>query len=797
MNVNRKKMAMVVISLFFTFSLAIAASFYPYGIVWNEKDTGNTYQVRYRHWDGTQWSETTDFGNQNFKIEDTDTNHWTPHLAYDFYSRPVICFIDERNGASGASDLKCGVWNSTHWEITVLDSYNYGYVQGDWDYGPRMAMSPDGKVGVVWSEYGDYDKWFVRFREWDGHRWSNMSDYPYLSTVLDPFHHMKRQYSNYQFWFGDYHQRAPEIAYDMFGQPVVTITWYSHTTLSYYYVYTCIFRYDLNRWWCWNLDNPDLNYNYYDWYRAPRMAMSPNGKVGIAWSYTSGNDRIRFREWDAYELKMSSRYEFGAIPSGSPYYYVDNSGGEQYAPHVVYSGDSRPFVSFYESTSADNEIVQWTGTSWTSQKIDSGLDDTSSGDNEMYEMRTARGPDGRVGVVWCERDGANKYYVRFREYDGLQEDSWTQNSDYGNQKMKVYGAYWEFMPDLIYDHNNYPVIVFYTAHYTAGDSGHTVLSKWTGASWSSTFLESTDKGEVEDTSQTASSSANENLNQDDNVFHRRPYIERPLSNFWLRIIDDNGEFIKGKPVSVLRQSNQETLFTMNSMGGGGFYTYLNDSVNYDVQVGVNGSFAYGLKKESKVFMRYYDKAVSLANLTVTVENAGGAAQDKKQVKVVESGSKALSFQGETNTQGQIKVALDASKSYNVLVAGHTIENIALPFNLTVNPLLPETSYYEPTLITFTGDLSYANATVPQKASVELTIKDDSENIIWGPYTFEDIASQGTFGLTLGGQNQLNVMTGKKYALYVNFCDLASFTKAAGYCQSGSTHYESFTTYFLA
>lgn len=766
----------VILGLLLCIQVAAAYSpYYPYGVVWNEKDGDGEHQIRFRYYDGGSWSASSEFGNQNFKIYDTQTNQWAPQLAFDKNGNPVICFVEVINGNTGAKDVKGAVWNGTHWEITVLDSIDYGYVDEGWSYFCRIAMAPNGNIGVTWSEQQESNTyWRIRFREWDGNRWSNASEYSNSPR------YQSSTYYHYKLKTSGQHQYSPELAYDMFNRPVIV---FIHNPNANIYANHWID----GRWEHYDLDTyPDLNYNSNGYDCSPRVEMAPNGHVGVIWEYCTGSYRTRFREWDG--IAWSSRYDWGAVTN----HYVDNSGSVQRVRSIKYDDNSNPFIGFYDDN-GDNEVVRWTGKQWTNQKIDNGQDDTT-GSTPMYALRMERGPANQIGAVWCERDGT-KNYVRFREYNGVASNTWSQSSDYGNTQMKIFTTFWEFVPDMLYDNNSIPVIVYYTAHYN--QEGHFAVSKWGGSSWSTSYLESSDNGDVRDTQPESDNSNDEYEDQDHYIEQRRPFIVAPMSNFWIQIFDENQHYASGKRIRVYRESDAQLFYSKESWVSGGFYCYLYGDEKYTVKVGPYGSIAYSVNRPNEMKMRYYDDTVTLENLTISVVDSSNTAVDEKKITVYESGSNFVAYEGTTNTDGQIIVSLDSGLAYTIEMDGKKIEHVNLPYNFTIAPNYPVTAIAEPTLISFSGKAEYANTTTIEGASVKLTIKDSNNIPVWGPYSYNDIASYGEFSLTLGGQNRLQLISGVQYTLSVEFCDLTSFTETAGNCVSGSSHYEEFTTYFVS
>ena len=69
-----------------------------------------------------------------------------------------------------------------------------------------------------------------------------------------------------------------------------------------------------------------------------------------------------------------------------------------------------------------------------------------------------------------------------------------------------------------------------------------------------------------------------------------------------------------------------------------------------------------------------------------------------------------------------------------------------------------------TLVSFQGKLVDSNNVPVETASFRITIKDEGDNIIWGPHIFNNTVSKGIYNLLLGETNEFYLVLNSKYKI---------------------------------
>lgn len=748
--------ALFVVFILISFSLA---AYTIGGVVWSEKDTNGFARVRYRELRNTGWSSETEYGNMNFMIDtERPVEQYTPSLAYDFYGRPVVSWWEgyDVSNQLNFDDVKTAVWMEDHWQIYVMDSSDIGNCHYGWDYAPRLATAPNGHVGMVWNEARvSNGKWKIRYREWNGRSWSRERDF------YDGKGHYKLED-----W--GQHSYAPSIAFDMYSHPIIAFNYYSTSGQNYAIWWN-------GKWWAYEQLNihstvsNDVSY-------SPRVFTARNGHVGAIWSEYDGNNyRTRFREWNGEA--WSERYDYGAYTQF--YATTEDGGNNQYHPWLAYDGDSKP-ITFYRNHGTNNMVAHmWDNYAWL---IESPLGYTGKAADNDYRfghIQAITAPNGKVGAVWSELNSGNsKYMARFREWDS---SLWTNDMAYGGLNFRIVSEdRHQYSPRLMYDMFSRPIVVYFNEN--SGTYYKLYGAWWDGSSWDLTELQSDTTGDL--------AIATDSFKMD-------PYTATPFSNVHVKLIDDDNKEVWRRQVQVLEEGlaswNTTTSCKRHSTKNGIIFCYINPEPNYTVQTDSSKStIAYNVKMPAKLQMRQYSANVNLENITVIARNENNKPLKHQKVVINETHSDKMAFT-ETNDAGRAIMGLDSARNYDVSFNNKIVKNVRLPYTIVFDEETPEMVTVEPTLLSMYGRAQYKNKTMIRLGSFSVTIKDQYDNIVWGPYEFNNSLRFGEFALPLGGQNQLQLIPQLSYKAEFTLCDLSGFDPANGLCGGTSTHYEVFTT----
>ena len=369
-------------------------------------------EIYYLKWNGTEWVDADDSGQESINISNTVGSSYQPSLCLDSSGKPHIAWKDYTPGKFEIYYLK---WSGTEWvdaDDSEQESINISNTSTD-SYHPSLCLDSSGNPHIAWhdSTSGNNEIYYLK---WDGTEWVDADGSGQESINVST---------------NTGSSEDPSLYLDNSGNP--HIAWHDSTSGNEEVYYL---KWDGEEWVdvagssakeSINVSNRPGDSGY------ASLCLDNAGNPHIAWyDFASGNNDIYYLKWNGTEW-------VDADGSGQGSINVSNNDGISIHPSLCLDNSGNPHIAWHNSHSENNEIyyLKWDGEEWVDGD-GSGQESinisTNSGDSSYPSLYLDSSENPHI--AWKDKTLGNYdiYYLKWNDAPAL---SWTGETNYANDGL--------------------------------------------------------------------------------------------------------------------------------------------------------------------------------------------------------------------------------------------------------------------------------------------------------------------------------------------------------------------------